>query len=358
MKSGVFIFLIILTLPIEASSQNCAINSVKGTAYLKRGGAEQLISGNISLQSGDELKTVQGELVAACGDKSIVMLKENTSVIMRENTSTSESAFSFLSSNYPITVWEIKAGNVLARIYPPQEVKSNSLFTTNDTVVTAKGTEFSIKVNNGTHVSSIKGTVAGANIERTITYILPQKTAGLFKVSSDNFLFAKSISGEFNLMTRESISSIETGESAYIRTEKDTGRTTLRVPKDSPGGTVISSGDTKIIVNPGQELSLDITEKNTIEVSAGEENKNPVPGKIVGCGTRVHINPSAKAMVVANPAIRAVRIVSHTGTVKVEGSDGRIVYLEGNQSFLDQCGLPVAEAVPPVEQPASPISPE
>ncbi len=340
-----------------AYAQDCSVKSVKGSAFLTRKGVETPLSAGTPVVNEDVIRVTSGSVTINCPDRSIVVLKDNTQVKLRYRKDTPETVFNFISPTYPSRYWDISKGNVVARVYSPIDTKINNFFLTTDAVITAKGTDLSIRIENGTRVSAIKGTVAGADAGRTLTFSLPQGTQGLFRSAERGQFLVRSLQGEFSVTSRESIFSFETGDSAYLTVDRVTGRTFCRVPKDSRSGVVLTSGDAKLVVNPGQELEIDLTEKNTLEVSAGMEIEGDIAGKVPFCGTRVLLRGGARVMVASNPSARTVIIISHSGKVKIEASDGRVVELEGSQSFQDSCGIPVAEVVPPVEQPASPIKP-
>jgi len=360
---GVFMNKVLVTLIINMGiagliySQECAVKSVTGTAFLVRKGAQTPIETGNQVINEDLLRVGAGSVTINCPDKSMVVLKDNTEVRLRVRTNTPETVFNFLPISYPSRYWEITKGYVLARVSPSVEVKMNSLFSTKDAVITVKGTDLSITVNRGTEVSAIKGTVAGTDATRSMTFILPEGTKGGFSTEARGYFLVRSIKGDFSVNTRESMVSLETGESAYILVDRTTGRITCRVPRESAGGIVLTSGDLKSIVNPGQEIELDMAEKNQTEIKTGVENKEDIPAKVPFCGTRVFLKSGSMAMVMANPSARTVTVASHSGSVRVETADGRVVELDSGESFQDSCGIPVAEFVPPVEQPASPIKP-
>lgn len=358
MKIFNLVILSILFLSLNYSyAQDCSVKSVRGSAFLNRKGVETPLNAGTAVINEDVIRVTTGSLTINCPDKSIVVLKDNTQAKLRLRPNTPEAVFNFISSSYPSRYWDISKGNVVARVYSPIETKINNFFSTQDAVITAKGTDLNIKIENGTTVSAIKGTVAGADAGRTLTFALPQGTQGIFKSAERGQFLVKSFQGEFSVTSRESIFSFETGDSAYVSVDRVTGRSFCRVPKNSQSGVVLTSGDMKLIINPGQELGLDLTEKNTLEMSAGMEIVGDVAGKVPFCGTRLLLQGGSMVMVSSNPSARTVTVISHSGKVKVEASDGRVVELEGNQSFQDSCGIPVAEVVPPVEQPASPIKP-
>ncbi len=340
-----------------AYAQDCSVKSVKGDAFLNRRGVEALLNAGTPVVNEDVVRVTSGSVTINCPDKSIVVLKDNTQVKLRYRTNTPETVFNFISPSYPSRYWDISKGNVVARVYSPIETKINNFFSTQDAIITAKGTDLSIRIENGTMVTAIKGTVAGADAGRILTFTLPQGTQGLFKSAERGQFLVKSLQGEFSVTSRESIFSFEAGDSAYLIIDRVTGRAFCRVPKDSQSGVVLTSGNAKLVVNPGQELGTDLTEKNTLEMSAGMEVVGDVAGKVPFCGTRLLLKGGAMVMVSSNPSARTVTIISRSGKVRVEASDGRVVELEGSQSFQDSCGIPVAEVVPPVEQPASPIKP-
>lgn len=340
-----------------ANAQDCSVKSVKGDAFLQRKGVETPLVAGTPVVNEDGIRVGVGSVTINCPDKSIVILKDNTQAKLRLRPNTPETAFNFISPSYPSRYWDISKGNVVARVYSPIETKINNFFSTQDAVITAKGTDLNIKIENGTRVSAIKGTVAGADAGRTLTFALPQGSQGIFKSAERGQFLVKSFQGEFSVTSRESIFSFETGDSAYLSVDRVTGRSFIRVPKDSQSGVVLTSADMKLIVNPGQELGVDLTEKNTLEMSVSMEIAGDVAGKVPFCGTRLLLKGGAMVMVSSNPSARTVTVISHSGKIEVEASDGRVVELEGNQSFQDSCGIPVAEVVPPVEQPASPIKP-
>lgn len=348
---------ILLFVSVNTNAQDCSVGSVKGSAFLTRKGVETPLNAGTAILNEDSIRVALGSVTINCPDKSIVVLKDDTVVKMRFRTSTPETIFNFISPSYPARYWDISKGDVVARVYSPVDVKTNNFFSTRDAIITAKGTDLSIKIDNGTKVVAIKGTVSGADAGRTMLFTLPQGVQGIFRSAERGQFYVRSFQGEFSVTSREAIISFETGESAYLIVDRVTGRVFCRVPKDSPGGVVLSSADLKIIVNPGQELNIDLTEKKTVEISAGMEAEGDVAGKVPFCGTRLLVKAGAGVMVSSNPTARTVTVVSHSGSVRVEASDGRVIDLESGQSFQDYCGIPVVEVVPPVEQPASPIKP-
>lgn len=357
MKISNLIFFILFFSLNYASAQDCSVSSVKGSAFLLRKGVETPLNAGTAILTEDSIRVALGSVTINCPDNSIVVLKDNTTVKMRTRSNTPETVFNFISPSYPARYWDISKGNVVARVNSPVNTKSNNFFSTLDAVITAKGTDLSISIENGTKVSAIKGTVAGADAGRTLTFALPQGAQGVFRSAERGQFLVRSLQGEFNVTSREGIFAFESGDSAYLSVDRVTGRSFCRVPKDSQSGVVITSGEAKLIVNPGQALEVDLTEKNTLEVSTGMDNTEDLAGKVPFCGTRILLKGGAMAMVLVNPSSRTVTIISHSGKVTVEASDGRFVELEGNASFQDSCGIPVAEVVPPVEQPASPIKP-
>lgn len=358
MKILNFIFLFLLFFLLNyANAKDCSVKSVKGNGFLDRRGVKTPLNAGTSLINEDGIIVTRGRVTINCPDRSIIVLKNNTHVKLRLRANTPEAVFNFLSTSYPSRYWDISKGSVVARVYSPLQTKINNFFSTQDAVITAKGTDLSIRIENGTRVTAIRGMVAGADAARTLTFALPQGAQGVFKSEERGRIFVRSLQGDFSVTSRESIASLEAGDSVYFTVDRVTGRAFIRVPKDSASGVVLASGDTKLVVNPEQELEIDLTQKNTLEISAGMEIKGDVAGKVPFCGTRLLLNGGAMVMVSSNPSARTVTIISHSGKVRIEASDGRVVELEGGQSFEDSCGIPVAEVVPPIEQPASPIKP-